>query len=152
MYSEIMSDTEVLNQILEELKKLNNKPIKNSIKKAVKKDVRKYTYDQIKLIYKIILEFYSDAFEVYFINSKDLLDVYNDFFIDNPSFINDKIANMSCKKMKHILQNEIPYCDDNREDTFIKYSVKWVNKITQRGYVINMEIFDMSYGLFKIYD
>ena len=151
MYSEIMSDTEVLNQILEELKKLNNKPIKNSIKKAIKNDVKKYTYDQVKLIYKIILEFYSDTSEVYFINSKDLLDVYNDFFIDNPTFINDKIANMSCKKMKHILQNEIPYCDDNREDTFIKYTVKNINKLTQRGYVINMEILDMSYGLYKIY-
>ena len=54
--------------------------------------------------------------------------------------------------MKHILQNEIPYCDDNHEDTFIKYTVKWVNKITQRGYVINMKIFEMSYGLYKIYD
>ena len=75
---------------------------------------------------------------------------YNDFFIDKPTYINDKIANMSCRKMKHILQNEIPYCNDNHEDTFIKYTVKNINKLTQRGYVINMEILWMSYGLFKM--
>ncbi len=82
-----MSDTEILNQILEELKKLNNK-------KVIKKEVTDYTFNQIYSIVVAIYEFYNDK-ETHFITSTDLLELYNDLFIDNPEILEHKIPKMS---------------------------------------------------------
>ena len=125
-----MSDTEILNQILEELKKLNNK-------KVIKKEVTDYTFNQIYSIVVAIYEFYNDK-ETHFITSTDLLELYNDLFIDNPELLEHKIPNMSCRKMKSIIETEIPIIFE--DSPFIKYTQKHINYKTHRGYIIDVKL------------